>query len=107
MSINLNVSVKNNVSTTLKSIQQKLNNLPTEAYKVFRDITPVKTGYAKSQTKLKGTTIEANYNYASVLDKGRHMTNRGMRGSTQAPVGMTKPTLDFIRKRVKQIVKGR
>jgi len=28
------------------------------------------------------------------------MTNRGMRGSTQAPEGMTKPTIEEIRKYV-------
>jgi hypothetical protein len=41
------------------------------------------------------------------MDKGRHMTNRGMRGSTQAPQGMTKPTEQFIQKRVDQIIKAK
>lgn len=81
--------------------------VPKEAYQEFKKITPIKTGNAKRNTRLKGNSIEANYQYAQVLDKGRHMTNRGMRGSEQAPQGMTKPTQEFINKRVKQILKAK
>jgi hypothetical protein len=35
------------------------------------------------------------------------MTNRGMRGSEQAPEGMTKPTVEFIRERFRQIMSGK
>jgi hypothetical protein len=51
---------------------------------------------------LQGNTINANYPYANVLDKGRHMTRRGLRGSEQAPQGMTEPTIKHIRQYVKQ-----
>lgn len=95
------------MSSSLKRIQKKLNNVPKEAYKEFVKNTPIKTGNAKRNTKLKGKTIEANYAYAQVLDKGRHMTNRGMRGSEQAPEGMTKPTEEFIKKRIGQIIRGK
>lgn len=104
MSVTLQV---NTMTASLKRIQRKLDKVPDEAYKVFKDNTPVKTGYAKRNTKLKGKTIEADYQYAKVLDKGRHMTSRGMRGSDQAPVGMTKPTEKFIRDRIKQILKAK
>lgn len=104
MSVTLNV---NTMSSSLKRIQKKLNNVPKEAYKEFVKNTPIKTGNAKRNTKLKGKTIEANYAYAQVLDKGRHMTNRGMRGSEQAPEGMTKPTEEFIKKRIGQIIRGK
>lgn len=107
MSITLTVTFNNTLSKSLSRIKQKLQKLPQEAYKVFKDETPVKTGFAKRNTKLKGSTIEANYGYAEVLDKGRHMTRRGMRGSKQAPVGMSKPTTAYIKKRLAQIVKGR
>jgi hypothetical protein len=56
---------------------------------------------------LKGNTIEANYQYAQVLDKGRHMTSRGMRGSDQAPKGMSEPTEEFIQKRITEIIKAK
>jgi hypothetical protein len=107
MSISLDVTVTTTLPNTLKTIKQKLAKLPQEAYKEFVSVTPVKTGNAKRNTKLKGNTIEANYQYAGVLDKGRHMTSRGMRGSNQAPRGMTKPTTEFIKKRVSQIVRGK
>jgi hypothetical protein len=47
---------------------------------------------------LNGTQINANYPYAQRLDDGY---------SPQSPDGMTKPTLDFIKKRVNQIMKGK
>jgi hypothetical protein len=104
MSVTLKV---NKITNSVKRIQRKLDKVPQEAYKEFVKNTPVKTGNARRNTKLKGDTIEAKYQYAQVLDKGRHMTRRGMRGSEQAPQGMTKPTEDFIKKRVSQIIKAK
>lgn len=104
MSVTLTV---NKMSASLKRIQRKLDKVPQEAYKEFVKNTPVKTGNARRNTRLKGNTIEANYQYAQVLDKGRHMTNRGMRGSEQAPQGMSKPTQEFIQKRITQIIKAK
>jgi uncharacterized protein (DUF2252 family) len=91
-----------NIRRRLDKVMDTLNdkNISNEAFKHFRDVTPVRSGYARSQTRLNGNTIDANYPYAKVLDKGRHMTNRGMRGSTQAPEGMSKPTLEYIREYV-------
>lgn len=104
MSVTLQV---NTMAASIKRIQRKLDKLPQEAYDVFKKTTPIKTGNARRNTKLKGKTIEANYQYAQVLDKGRHMTRRGMRGSEQAPEGMTKPTEQYIKKRVGQILKAK
>lgn len=104
MSVTLTVNL---ITNSLKSIQRKLDKLPQEAFKEFVKNTPVKTGNAKRNTKLKGTTIHADYAYGEVLDKGRHMTSRGMRGSEQAPQGMSKPTEDFIQARTKQILKAK
>lgn len=95
------------MTSSLKRIQKKLDNLPKEAYKEFVKNTPVKTGNARRKTKLKGNTIEADYQYAQVLDKGRHMTSRGMRGSDQAPKGMSEPTEQFIQKRITEIIKAK
>jgi hypothetical protein len=54
---------------------------------------------------LTNNTILAGYPYAGVLDAGRGMRDGQMRGSNQAPKGMTEPTLkfllDYIKKRVK------
>ena len=87
------------IRARLDKVLNTLNDrtISKEAYDFFHDVTPERSGNAKRNTKLQGNTINANYPYAVVLDKGRHMTNRGMRGSNQAPKGMTKPTIDHIR----------
>jgi hypothetical protein len=104
-SIQMSVNFKpDKIIQKTKQIRKDLGNLPKEAYKVFKDITPRDTGYARDNTKLRGNKIVGEYPYASVLDKGRHMTSRGARGSKQAPKGMTKPTEKFIKKRVDEIV---
>lgn len=104
MSVTFNA---NNVIGMLQHVKDKLKNLPQETFKEFVKVTPVKTGNARRKTKLVNGEVHANYAYAEVLDKGRHMTKRGMRGSEQAPRGMSKPTIEFVRKRVSQIVKGK
>lgn len=104
MSVQLKIDMKNTTGPWIRSIIQQLNNIPREAYQEFVKITPIDTGNAKRSTSRKGDTIHANYAYAQVLDKGRHMTNSGMRGSKQAPRGMTKPTQEFVARRVKAII---
>ena len=94
----------NNISNRLNKVLSVLNdsNITQEAYKKFVDVTPVRTGNAKRKTRKTGNGINADYPYAGVLDKGRHMTTKGMRGSDQAPEGMSKPTIEHIRSYVKQ-----
>jgi hypothetical protein len=96
-----------NIVDRLNKVLSTLNsqNIAKEAFTKFVDVTPIAKkngGNAKRSTKLQGNTINANYAYANVLDKGRHMTNRGLRGSEQAPTGMTEPTVEHIRNYVKQ-----
>ncbi len=83
----------------LNTITKTLNsqNLAQHAYKKFVELTPVKTGNARKNTRLTGTTIIADYAYGDVLDKGRGIRDGQMRGSEQAPVGMTKPTIEDLR----------
>lgn len=94
----------NNIKRRLDKVLNTLNdsNISNEAFKKFKEVTPVKSGNAKRSTKLESNTINADYAYAGVLDKGRHMTTKGMRGSKQAPKGMTKPTIEHIRNYVYQ-----
>lgn len=80
-------------------------NVMQKAYAYFKSITPVDTGYAKRNTKLVNSRIEASYPYSGVLDKGRHMTTRGMRGSKQAPQGMTEPTIKKFKEWVRSFIK--
>lgn len=87
----------NKITETLNSKQ-----LTDVAYKKFVDVTPVKTGNAKRNTKKSGNSIDANYPYAEVLDQGRGYRDGQMRGSTQAPKGMTEPTIEHLRKYIQQ-----
>ena len=103
----MDVSVKSDLKNMLKKIKRELQQVPQEAFVFFKDTTPIKTGNAKRNTKLQNNVIKADYQYAEVLDKGRHMTSRGMRGSKQAPRGMTKPTEDFIKSRVNKKMQGK
>jgi len=79
----------------LANLNKIPNILVDEAGEYFRDITPVRTGNARANTFTTNNTIRAAYNYASRLDEG---------SSTQAPNGMTEPTIAFIDKRLKQLV---
>jgi hypothetical protein len=96
--ITMNVSVTNNISQSIARIKNEMAKLPEEAYKKFKATTPIRTGNARRNTRLdKGKSeIQATYPYATRLDEGY---------SQQAPQGMTKPTEDFIKKRVKQILR--
>jgi hypothetical protein len=84
-----------NITKRVAEVEKVLNEktLAREAYRVFRENTPVNTGNAYRKTILKNTTIEAQYPYAQRLDEGY---------SPKKPEGMSKPTLDFIRKWIKQ-----
>ena len=83
------------MTPNLKSKQKKLALVPGKAHKEWVKVTPKRTGNAKRKTKLKGgDTIDANYPYAVPLDKGK---------SRQAPQGMLKPTMQFIKKEVDKI----
>ena len=75
------------------------------AYQTFYATTPKRSGNAKNHTRLVGNTIRADYPYAGVLDAGRGFRDGQMRGSTQAPKGMTQPTLATIRAEVKKFIK--
>ena len=86
---------QNTIPGATRRIQRQLNKLPDEAYDVFYKETPIRTGNARSKTRLRGDTIDANYPYAQRLDDGY---------SRQSPRGMILPTLEYLRKRVRQII---
>lgn len=53
----------------------------------FKQITPRRTGNARSKTRYNSTEIVADYRYAERLDDGY---------SKQAPGGMTEPTIRYF-----------
>jgi hypothetical protein len=96
--VRMDLKIQNKITSSIASIQKKLDALPQEAYKEFVKNTPIRTGNARRNTKLRGDEIQANYAYAEKLNEGY---------SQQSPDGMTSPTEAFLKKRLKQILKGK
>lgn len=83
----------NKITPSLGKIKARFDRLASDAFKYWKSITPVKSGNARRRTRLQGRKIKANYNYAVPLDKGR---------SIQAPKGMSKPTEEYIKRRIEE-----
>ena len=83
------------VSKMFDQAEKVAKTLPKEAYDYFVDSTPIRTGNARRSTRLRGTTIDANYKYAERLDEGY---------SRQAPKGMSGPTEKFLQKRIDNLI---
>jgi|688.fasta_scaffold2123351_2 hypothetical protein len=84
-----------NISKDLDRISRNLRTVPKQFYEKFRAETPVRSGYARNNTRLAGDTVNANYAYAGPLNKG---------ASRKAPQGMTIPTIKYIRQVVRNIL---
>lgn len=92
MALNFDMS---QVSKMFEQAEKVAKTLPKEAYDYFVDSTPIRTGNARRSTTLRGSTIDANYNYAERLDEGY---------SRQSPKGMTGPTEKFLEKRINDLI---
>jgi hypothetical protein len=79
-------------------IRERFSTLPKLAFKHWRKITPKRTGNARRKTRLRKNEIQARYPYAERLDNG---------WSKQAPDGMFEPTVEFIKKRSKRMLRKR
>ena len=90
----------NNAKKTLAQRKANLTaqNLTKVAYNYFVKVTPIDTGNARNKTKLNGNQIDAQYPYAQRLDRG---------WSRQAPKGMTKPTIDYLRRYIQKQITGK
>jgi hypothetical protein len=96
--INMNVKINRNLLTpALKRIRTQLAALPQEIYEEFVKNTPIDKGNARRSTQLvNNKKIAAKYTYASRLENG---------WSKQAPKGMIKPTQEWAKKRIKEILR--
>ena len=107
-------------SRSVEQMLKQLGEMPNEAmkdtYNVYKKNTPIKTGNARSKTNVKNTSkgfeVTGNYPYGGVINEGGYpnppkagtgKTSGGF--STQAPKGITKPTIEFIEKEVKQYIR--
>lgn len=88
--------INDTITLSLEKIQSQLDRLPQQAYDVWIQSTPVRTGNARRRTRLRGNEIDARYPYAVPLDQGR---------SRQAPDGMVKPTERFIEQQLRKIIR--
>ena len=89
--------VTNNLRRHEQKLKQLGRELPKDAYNKFKSETPIRSGNARNKTVFQNTSqggkITGNYPYANRLNEGY---------SRQAPDGMTDPTIDFIRAKVKR-----
>lgn len=83
---------KSNYDSKYKKIKELSDDLPRDAYEVFKKNTPIDTGNARRNTDLDRTTINADYPYAVRLNNGY---------SRQAPNGMTEPTIKYIQRQIR------
>lgn len=81
-----------------KSIERAVDALFTDINRSSRDITPIRTGFAKSQWRKtskyrlgdSGVIVENTAPYIAILDKG---------SSRQAPSGIVTPVLNKLMRR--------
>ena len=95
------------LSTMINQVDKELGSavkrLANDLFATVERRTPVDTGRAKKGWSKKigqdNFVIENKVPYVPILDKGRHMTPRGMRGSKQAPRGIVGPSLTEIKRK--------
>jgi hypothetical protein len=95
------IGIDQTISQVNDELRSAVKRLSNDLLSEIKQKTPVDTGTARSgwQQKVdnKGFEITNNVPYVPILDKGRHMTARGMRGSKQAPNGIVGPSLKSIK----------
>ena len=88
---------KDTMTASLRQLNASLGkNIATAAYNHFRKITPKRSGNAQRRTILKKNTIVLQYPYGKRLDQG---------WSKQARKGMSGPTLKYLQRRKRSLVR--
>jgi len=90
------MKVNDKMTPSLKKLEKNLQTVPKKAYNYWVSKTPKRSGNARRRTSLKDSTIVADYGYAQRLDQG---------WSSQARNGMSKPTIDFVKKLIKSMMR--
>jgi hypothetical protein len=102
--IDISIKFDDKITPGLNKIKRDLQRYPEQAVQEYRRLTPVDKGFARRQTQLRGRdTIVRDYDYAEVLDRGRRVQGRQMRGSRQAPDGMTRPFIKWVQAQMARI----
>jgi hypothetical protein len=91
----LKAKVTNDIKKEMDAYSRVASIVAKRSYEYFKSITPIQSGNARRNTRLKDTTIEANYDYAEKLDTGY---------SSQAPMGMSEANMDkYLDEEIKKI----
>lgn len=97
------VGLSSMINQVDKELGSAVKRLADDLYNTVQRRTPVDTGRARKGWSKKvaqdNFVIENKVPYVPILDKGRHMTPRGMRGSKQAPRGIVGPSLTEIKRK--------
>lgn len=80
----------------IDGLKDIIDGVPKKSYDYFVAETPIQSGNARRSTRLRDTTIKADYGYAHRLDTG---------WSRQAPDGMTDPTIRYVDKLISDNVR--
>lgn len=105
--IDLRTVWSDQITPQIQRIRRDLQQYPDQALREYRNLTPRDRGTARRQTRLSGRDqIRLDYPYAEVLDAGRRVRNGRRQGSTQAPDGMTKPFIQWVRRTMTRIFRG-
>lgn len=75
------------VENMFDDLEDMSKSVIKEAFRFYKNETPVKSGNARNKTTLRNKQIKSGYPYAGRLDEG---------WSKQAPKGMTEPTIGHI-----------
>lgn len=85
---------RSKIQARLDEVERKVRQIKDRAHEKFQEVTPIRTGNAKSKTRRIADGVEADYPYADRLNEGY---------SRQAPKGMTEPTVEEIQNFVRRI----
>lgn len=86
------------ITPSLTEMAKGINKFPAKALVKVKQLTPVKTGNARSHTVLQNNkTITGNYTYAGALNDGK---------SRQAPQGIVTPFIPWADAEVLKIITG-
>lgn len=88
-------TTRDRITPRMRRVLNFIERLPREMHEQFVSNTPIRSGNARSKTDLNNGEIQANYPYSIRLEKESW--------SRQAPRGMSDPTIEWVRQRLRDL----